>query len=267
MVRHGRLCVPRGTRDEEEAGLGEEGRRPCPQLRTGYVKQPGRPAGRCVRLTCPPPLCTGTKGVMPCLAPSKSQFFVPCHFRLPQDRVVHQPVALRPPSFWFVDSSPSNRSLFESNSFELVRGSFWKFEIERLWDGKGRKESMNDETTLIARPCSIIYCCTTWLSRFEILREGIRLLLLSLIFVLCFSRFSKYLAIRLLFSSLRDIFPYLRATLLQILSTKTIDAILFSKFEFDIYLITQFLFQQVIFEKFQKKRIERGWDFREHEDY
>ena len=194
MVRHGRLCVPRGTRDEEEAGTGEEGRRPCPQLRTGYVKQPGRPAGRCVRLTCPPPLSTGTKGVVPCLAPSKSQFFVPCHFRLPQDRVVHQPVALRPPSFWFVDSSPSNRSLFESNSFELVRGSFWKFEIERLWDGKGRKESMNDETTLIARPCSIIYCCTTWLSRFEILREGIRLLLLSLIFVLCFSRFSKYLA-------------------------------------------------------------------------
>lgn len=54
------------------------------------------------------------------------------------------------------------------------------------------------------------------------------------------------------------IIPYLRATLLQILSTKTIDAILFSKFEFDIYLITQFLFQQVIFEKFQKKRIERG---------
>lgn len=40
--------------------------------------------------------------------------------------------------------------------------------------------------------------------------------------------------IRLLFSSLRDIFLYLRATLLQILSTKTIDAILFSKFEFDI---------------------------------
>ena len=102
-------------------------------------------------LTCPPPLCTGTKGVMPCLAPSKSQFFVPCHFRLPEDRVVHQPVALRPPSFWFVDSSPSNRPLFESNSFELVRGSFWKFEIERLWDGKGWKESMNGETTLIAR--------------------------------------------------------------------------------------------------------------------
>ena len=123
-------------------------------------------------LTCPPPLSTGTKGVVPCLAPSKSQFFVPCHFRLPEDRVVHQPVALRPPSFWFVDSSPSNRPLFESNSFELVRGNFWKFEIERLWNGKGWKESMNDETTLIARPCSIIYCCTTWLSRFKYLARG-----------------------------------------------------------------------------------------------
>ena len=82
----------------------------------------------------------------------------------------------------------------------------------------------------------IPYLRATLLQIFEIPREGIRLL----------------------FSSLRDIFPYLRATLLQILSTKTIDAILFSKFEFDIYLITQFLFQQVIFEKFQKKRIERG---------
>lgn len=68
-------------------GVGEEGRRPCPQLRTGYVKQPGRPADRCVRLTCPPAL------LLPCLhdgqkelagmpRPSKSQFFVPCHFRL-----------------------------------------------------------------------------------------------------------------------------------------------------------------------------------------
>lgn len=31
--------------------------------------------------------------------PSKSQFFVPCHFRLPEDRVVRQAVALHLPIF------------------------------------------------------------------------------------------------------------------------------------------------------------------------
>lgn len=161
-------------------GVGEEGRRPCPQLRTGYVKQPGRPAGRCVRLTCPPAL------LLPCLhdgqkelagmpRPSKSQFFVPCHFRLFPIESSIKASHYVPPFFFFqlhpfragfqglLPRSPFVENSY-SSSFRVLLKIIWRsielifgrrmiyvdgsfFRNERLRDGKGRSRWMAKPST------------------------------------------------------------------------------------------------------------------------
>lgn len=65
-----------------------------------WLCQTAWPAGRTMRspnLPSSPP--RGQKELAGMPRPSKSQFFVPCHFRLPEDRVVRQAVALRLPIF------------------------------------------------------------------------------------------------------------------------------------------------------------------------
>lgn len=62
-----------------------------------WLCQTAWPAGRTMRspnLPSSPP--RGQKELAEMPRPSKSQFFVPCHFRLPEDRVVRQAVALLP---------------------------------------------------------------------------------------------------------------------------------------------------------------------------
>lgn len=110
-------CASR-ERDEEaetprdegwKEGRGRQTRRPCPQLRTGYVKQAAGVGLTCLHLSTSS-CCIQGCPLPPLPSPlSKCQFFRPCHFRLP-DRVVHQGVALRlpwasVPHFFFLPTS------------------------------------------------------------------------------------------------------------------------------------------------------------------
>lgn len=123
-------CASRGGTKRRGRGLEGEGRRPCPQLRTGYVKQPGRPAGRCVRLTCLPALLEDKRSWQGCLAPLNPSFSC---LPLPPSRGSSRPSSRRitSPHFFPPSTPPLSRPpcSFQNSCFRT-------FEIER--DGKGR---------------------------------------------------------------------------------------------------------------------------------
>lgn len=88
-----------------------EGRRPCPQLRTGYVKQPGRPAGRCVRLTCLPALLEDKRSWQGCLAPLNPSFSCPATSAFPRIESSVKPSHYVSPFFPPFNSTPFEASL------------------------------------------------------------------------------------------------------------------------------------------------------------
>lgn len=108
-----------------------EGRRPCPQLRTGYVKQPGRPAGRCVRLTCLPALLEDKRSWQGCLAPLNPSFSCPATSAFPRIESSVKPSHYVSTFFPSTSTPPLSRPpcSFQNSCFRT-------FEIER--DGKGR---------------------------------------------------------------------------------------------------------------------------------
>lgn len=107
-----------------------EGRRPCPQLRTGYVKQPGRPAGRCVRLTCLPALLEDKRSWQGCLAPLNPSFSCPATSAFPRIESSVKPSHYVSPFF------PPSTPPLSRPPCSFQNSCFRTFEIER--DGKGR---------------------------------------------------------------------------------------------------------------------------------
>lgn len=87
-----------------------EGRR-RPQLRTGYVKQPGRPAGRCVRLTCLPALLEDKRSWQGCLAPLNPSFSCPATSAFPRIESSVKPSHYVSPFFPPFNSTPFEASL------------------------------------------------------------------------------------------------------------------------------------------------------------